>query len=135
MFDANLKPWLIEINASPSMTANTPSDYEMKVGLLDDVFTTLDLEKILTGTEEQIGGFDLICRNNPVKLPPNSTYMTHLGCHNNRGQQLKKLAKATAARLVQHYAQEQLISQAANPAQNAQGAATVQGQTQVAGAG
>jgi tubulin polyglutamylase TTLL9 len=52
LFDANLKPWLIEINASPSMTANTPSDYEMKVGLLDDTFTCLDLEKILTGTEE-----------------------------------------------------------------------------------
>jgi tubulin polyglutamylase TTLL9 len=46
LFDANLKPWLIEINASPSMTANTPSDYEMKVGLLDDTFTTLDLEKM-----------------------------------------------------------------------------------------
>jgi len=28
------------------MTANTPSDYEMKVGLLDDVYTTLDLEKM-----------------------------------------------------------------------------------------
>ena len=46
LFDANLKPWLIEINASPSMTANTPSDYEMKVGLLDDTFTVLDLEKM-----------------------------------------------------------------------------------------
>ncbi len=46
LFDANLKPWLIEINASPSMTANTPSDYEMKVGLLDDTFTCLDLEKM-----------------------------------------------------------------------------------------
>lgn len=41
--------------------------------------------------------------------------MTHLGCHNNRGQQLKKLAKSTAARLVQHYAQEQIMNQNANP--------------------
>mmetsp|Transcript_629 Transcript_629/g.680 ORF Transcript_629/g.680 Transcript_629/m.680 type:complete len:128 (+) Transcript_629:878-1261(+) len=100
LFDSNLKPWLIEINASPSMTANTPNDYEMKVGLLDDVFTTLDLEKIMSGTEEQIGGFDLICRGIPVKQPSNSTYMSHLGCYNNRTQQLKKLAKSTAARLV-----------------------------------
>lgn len=28
------------------MTANTPNDYEMKVGLLDDTFTTLDIEKM-----------------------------------------------------------------------------------------
>ena len=37
---------------SPSMTSNTPVDFELKVGLLDDVFTILDLEKTLTGTEE-----------------------------------------------------------------------------------
>ncbi len=52
LFDANLKPWLIEVNASPSMTANTPNDFEMKMGLLDDTFTVLDVEKTLLGTEE-----------------------------------------------------------------------------------
>ncbi len=44
MLDETLKPWLIEVNASPSMTATTPSDYKMKVGLLDDLFTIVDLE-------------------------------------------------------------------------------------------
>lgn len=67
LLDENLKPWLIEINASPSMTANTPTDYDTKVGLLEDTFALLDIEKILTGTEDQIGGYDLICRGNPVK--------------------------------------------------------------------
>jgi tubulin polyglutamylase TTLL9 len=52
LLDENLKPWLIEINASPSMTANTPSDYETKLGLLEDTFTVLDVEKVLTGNEE-----------------------------------------------------------------------------------
>lgn len=52
LLDDNLKPWLIEINASPSMTANTPTDYETKLGLLEDVFTILDIEKVLTGNEE-----------------------------------------------------------------------------------
>ena len=52
LFDKDLKPWLIEINSSPSMTANTPSDFQMKVDLLDDTFTVMDMEKILTGNEE-----------------------------------------------------------------------------------
>jgi len=30
---------------SPSMTANTPIDFELKCGLLDDVFTIIDLER------------------------------------------------------------------------------------------
>jgi tubulin polyglutamylase TTLL9 len=52
MIDNLLTPWLIECNASPSLTANTDADARLKVGLLDDVFTVLDLEKILTGSEE-----------------------------------------------------------------------------------
>jgi len=49
LFDSNLKPWLLEVNGSPSMTANTQVDWELKCGLLDDVFTIIDMEKILTG--------------------------------------------------------------------------------------
>jgi len=52
LFDVNLKPWLLEVNGSPSMTANTPEDYELKTSLLDDTFNILNLEKILTGNEE-----------------------------------------------------------------------------------
>ena len=81
------------------MTANTPTDYETKLGLLEDVFQILDIEKILHGNEEQIGGFDLICRGHPIKPSTTSSYSSHLGCFNNRNQQLKKLAKVTAARL------------------------------------
>lgn len=47
LFDSCLKPWLIEINASPSMTGNTPHDIELKMNLLDDVFTIIDIEKLL----------------------------------------------------------------------------------------
>lgn len=52
LFDAQLKPWLLEVNGSPSMTANTQVDWELKCGCLDDVFTIIDMEKILTGQEE-----------------------------------------------------------------------------------
>ncbi|CAD8053008.1 unnamed protein product [Paramecium sonneborni] len=110
LLDASLKPWLLEVNASPSMTSNTPIDFELKCGLLDDVFTIIDLEKVLTGNEEQIGGFDLVCKGNPIKLPLNSTFTTYLGSFNNRQQQLKKIAKSTALRLAQTYQEIQTKS-------------------------
>ena len=44
MIDDTLKPWLIEVNASPSLTADTPQDYELKFGLLDDVYSVVDVE-------------------------------------------------------------------------------------------
>lgn len=47
--DSTLKPWLLEVNASPSMTANTASDSQMKMDLIDDVLTVIDLEHVLTG--------------------------------------------------------------------------------------
>lgn len=46
MIDSNLKPWLIEINGSPSMSANTQADSILKVGLLDDVFTIINMERM-----------------------------------------------------------------------------------------
>ena len=46
LIDDTLKPILIEINANPSLSSNTPSDNEMKVKMLDDMLTVLDLEKV-----------------------------------------------------------------------------------------
>ena len=46
MLDDNLKPWIIEINGSPSMRANTKKDKELKMGIIDDVLTIIDLEKM-----------------------------------------------------------------------------------------
>ena len=46
LLDETLKPWLLEVNAAPSMTANTPQDWKLKVDLLDDVFSIVDIEKV-----------------------------------------------------------------------------------------
>merc|ERR1719387_2568416 len=45
LVDANYRPWLLEVNASPSLTANTPADYKLKFEMLDDVLTIVDIEK------------------------------------------------------------------------------------------
>ena len=44
IFDTNGKAWLLEVNGGPSMTANTKEDADLKVGLVDDTMTILNLE-------------------------------------------------------------------------------------------
>jgi D-alanine-D-alanine ligase-like ATP-grasp enzyme len=41
LLDATLKPWLIEVNASPSLSATTPSDLAMKTQVINDVLNIL----------------------------------------------------------------------------------------------
>jgi len=97
LIDNKYKPWLLEVNASPSLTANTLADYDMKFGMLDDVLTLIDMEKYLNGDEMQIGGFDLLYRDGVRFAPPQgSVFTSYLGCHNNRRVQLQRLAKTRA---------------------------------------
>ena len=110
LIDENLRPWLIEINANASLTANTELDAETKIKMLDDLLTIVDLEKILTGNEDQVGGWDIICRGEPVKYNKECMYNTRLGSFNNREKQLKQLAKQTANRLANLYLQKKNIS-------------------------
>ncbi|KAK6471730.1 putative tubulin polyglutamylase TTLL9 isoform X1 [Huso huso] len=58
--------WLIEVNASPSLTASSQEDYELKCRLLEDTLHVVDMEGRLTGKEKQIGGFDLMWNDGPV---------------------------------------------------------------------
>lgn len=97
MISKDLKPWLIEVNASPSLSANTVADYEMKFALLDDVLTVLDFEKYLEGSETQIGGFDVLCRHGVrVDRSPAAVSRSNLGCSNNRQEQLRRLSQRLA---------------------------------------
>ena len=106
LIDSELTPWLIEINGNPSLTANTQLDSDNKIKMLDDMLTILDLEKIMTGNEDQVGGFDIICRGSVIKNNPMCMYNTKLGGFNNREKQLKQLAKQTNARLATLYLQK-----------------------------
>lgn len=67
-------------------------DYDLKFGLLDDVFTVIDMEAKLGGPiETTIGGFDLIYNNGQVLPDKSSQYSSRLGNHVDRERQLKAL--------------------------------------------
>jgi hypothetical protein len=44
LLDENLKPWLLEVNMSPSMNTDTPLDVEIKTKLLVDFFNLVGLQ-------------------------------------------------------------------------------------------
>jgi tubulin polyglutamylase TTLL1 len=69
IIDANLKPWLVEVNASPSLSATTRSDRMMKSTLINDVLDVavpLDIAESVKdpnnkpNTRQCSGGFQLL---------------------------------------------------------------------------
>lgn len=61
LVDEALKPWLIEVNASPSLSTDTVADHHLKWGLVDDALGLVDVEGKLEGQLPlSFGGFDLI---------------------------------------------------------------------------
>jgi len=80
LFDDSLRPWLVEVNASPSLTANTRDDYDLKFKMLSDVLDVADLEGRRRGDETTVGGFDLIWDNDKAVEPKRkSEYSSLLG--------------------------------------------------------
>ena len=79
------------------MSADTDSDRKLKLGLLDDMFSVVDVEQKWTSfgkTPPRIGGFDVIYNENgPVKQHANSSVHSFLGCANDRERQLQQLQK------------------------------------------
>ncbi|CAH8643027.1 unnamed protein product [Schistosoma haematobium] len=65
--DDNFKPWLVEVNASPSLSATTASDRILKYKLVNDVINIVvpngavpDVKSNRNVTKEQMGQFDLL---------------------------------------------------------------------------
>ena len=82
LIDDELKPWLIEVNASPSLTANTKDDYILKCEMLNDTLDIVDVEAKLNGDERCVGGFDLVYDGGIVEPDPQECpYSTKLGTH------------------------------------------------------
>eukprot|EP00074_Homo_sapiens_P072233 XP_011526934.1 probable tubulin polyglutamylase TTLL9 isoform X11 [Homo sapiens] len=53
LIDQDLKPWLLEVNASPSLTASSQEDYELKTCLLEDTLHVVDMEARLRQRSEE----------------------------------------------------------------------------------
>ncbi|XP_053309213.1 probable tubulin polyglutamylase TTLL9 isoform X2 [Spea bombifrons] len=107
LLDEDLKPWLLEVNASPSLTASSQEDYELKYRLLEDTLHVVDMEGRLSGKEKRVGGFDLMWNDGPVSRPDGQhdtlgsgffVANTHLGCVNDRQKQLRQLLKSGPAK-------------------------------------
>ena len=69
LIDEALKPWLIEVNASPSLSASTETDRTLKMGVIADAFHVVVPGNWLdesskhganTSKETQVGNFSLI---------------------------------------------------------------------------
>eukprot|EP01112_Ceratiomyxa_fruticulosa_P001410 TRINITY_DN1149_c0_g1_i1.p1 TRINITY_DN1149_c0_g1~~TRINITY_DN1149_c0_g1_i1.p1 ORF type:complete len:425 (-),score=82.62 TRINITY_DN1149_c0_g1_i1:116-1390(-) len=76
LIDDTLKPWVLEVNSSPSLTAENPLDYQLKWVLLHDTLNIIDMEHKLEKLEDHMGGFDLI------HSAGKSTPVSYLGCFN-----------------------------------------------------
>lgn len=87
LIDDNLKPWLLEVNASPSLSADTASDANLKRRLLSEMLDVIDLEGRRSGDETRVGGWHLIWENGPVAADDSHTgYSTALGSGHNPRQ-------------------------------------------------
>ncbi|XP_043490196.1 probable tubulin polyglutamylase TTLL9 [Polistes fuscatus] len=110
ILDESLTPWLLEVNASPSLSATDTEDYRLKFDLIDDVLNIIDFEHRFTTNQTRIGGFDLIWYNDSpiwITLPTHhSSYFCEekscngfqklnifLGAKNNRIEQLNKIMR------------------------------------------
>jgi tubulin polyglutamylase TTLL9 len=63
LIDARLKPWLLEVNASPSLSSNTPADYAMKTAMLHSCLDIVDMEQ-----ELQVGRLSLPTEFEPKRV-------------------------------------------------------------------
>ena len=45
LLDSNLKPWLIEINLSPSLAYDSPLDLKIKANVVKDTFNLIGVQK------------------------------------------------------------------------------------------
>ncbi|KAL6749379.1 tubulin tyrosine ligase-like family, member 9 [Haematococcus lacustris] len=88
LIDQALKPWLLEVNASPSLSASDKADFVLKFAMLEDVLDIVDMEgkrEPSAKVDLHMGGFDLIWDGAPVlRFDKPTSLPTMLGAYNDR---------------------------------------------------
>lgn len=79
IIDDNLRPWLVEVNASPSLSATTASDKIMKHCLINDIINVVVPEEFpdvkpgsrggVARDKKDLGGFTLLLRPEDTPVP------------------------------------------------------------------
>lgn len=86
MIDADLRPLLIEVNAQPSLSADTDMDRELKLTVVSDSLDVLEYDATKTSDMPALtsmGGLDaFVINDEPVKR--NTPFKSFLGCHYER---------------------------------------------------
>ena len=76
LIDDALKPWLIEVNASPSLSTTTDMDRNLKMGVINDAFSIVvppdwfeetGKRGANTSKETQVGNYTLIIDENSAE--------------------------------------------------------------------
>lgn len=88
LIDSDLKPWLIEVNASPSLSGDTPADKKMKFSMLDDAIQLVDVDQKFSGNlPPSYGGYATANSGSqvPLLLSPELSDRVRLPCRNRMG--------------------------------------------------
>jgi tubulin polyglutamylase TTLL9 len=88
MVDEQLRPWVLEANASPSLSASNAADYALKANLLNDTLNIVDVEGRRMSDETRVGGFDLVWQNGPVSATEQQSF---LGCWNHQAKPVDEI--------------------------------------------
>jgi tubulin polyglutamylase TTLL1 len=112
ILDSNLKPWLIEINASPSLSTTTQGDYILKKQLINDIVNIVITDKWIdekgrpgtnTSTKTSEGDFDVIFDESltMIKLKKDSkigkigTSLVNMGLRESKDASLNNLTQSS----------------------------------------
>ncbi|MCJ8736680.1 hypothetical protein PDJAM_G00015270 [Pangasius djambal] len=66
LIDSNLKPWLLEVNLSPSLACDTPLDLKIKASMISDMFSLVGFvcqDPLLKQMRSEKAGFDPAVKN------------------------------------------------------------------------